>query len=47
MSNFSTPYRIISFIILGLVLVATSYLYYRHKDRIVTVLGDGEKASRQ
>jgi uncharacterized membrane protein len=34
MANFSTPYRIVSFIILGLVLVATSYLYYRQKDRI-------------
>jgi uncharacterized membrane protein len=47
MSNFSTPYRIISFIILGLVLVGTSYLYYRHKDRIVTVLSEGEKSREQ
>lgn len=43
MQNFSTPYRIVSFIILGLVLVATSYLYYRYKDRIITVLSDPEK----
>jgi len=45
MSNFSTPYRIISFIILGLVLVGTSYLYYRHKDRIDTVLSDTERTN--
>ena len=47
MSNFSTPYRIISFIILGLVLVGTSYLYYRHKDRIITALGDTEKTNEK
>ncbi|MBF0317770.1 MAG: DUF2339 domain-containing protein [Nitrospirae bacterium] len=35
MSRFSTPYRIISFIILGLVLVAASYLYHNYKDRII------------
>jgi uncharacterized membrane protein len=43
MANISTPYRIISFIILGLVLVATSYLYHRHKDRIITALAETEK----
>lgn len=43
MANFSTPYRIISFIVLGLVLVGTSYLYYRHKDRIISVLAEPEK----
>ena len=43
MSNVSTPYRIISFIILGLVLVGTSYLYYQHKDKIVSALADTEK----
>jgi len=47
MSNISTPYRIVSFIILGLVLVATSYLYYRFRDRINTALGDVEKADQQ
>jgi uncharacterized membrane protein len=46
MANVSTPYRIISFIILGLVLVGTSYLYYRHKDRIITALTDRESGSR-
>jgi uncharacterized membrane protein len=43
MANISTPYRIISFIILGLVLVGTSYLYHRYKDRIITALADTEK----
>lgn len=33
-SRFSTPYRILSFIILGLILIATSFLYYRFKDRL-------------
>lgn len=40
MANFSTPYRIISFIILGLMLVGTSYLYYKYKDRIISVIAD-------
>ena len=39
MSNVSTPYRIVSFIILGLVLVGTSYLYYRFKDRMTSPQG--------
>lgn len=38
MENVSTPYRIISFIILGLVLVGTSYLYYKFKDRIQSAM---------
>ncbi len=40
MAKVSTPYRIISFIILGLVLVGTSYLYYKFKDRIISVMAD-------
>ncbi len=46
MANVSTPYRIISFIVLGLVLVSTSYLYYRHKDRIINALSDADKKDR-
>lgn len=34
MSNISTPYRIVSFIILGLMLVGTSYLYYRFRGNL-------------
>jgi uncharacterized membrane protein len=43
MANFSTPYRIISFIILGLMLVGTSYLYYKHKDRIISAIADDKE----
>lgn len=35
MANVSTPYRIISFLILGLMLIIASYLYYRFKDSIL------------
>ncbi|MCJ7771521.1 MAG: DUF2339 domain-containing protein, partial [Desulfobacterales bacterium] len=35
MANVSTPYRIISFLILGLMLIIASYLYYRFKDAIL------------
>ena len=45
MSNVSTPYRIVSFIILGLVLVGTSYLYYKFKDRMIAVPQDRKKES--
>ncbi len=43
MANVSTPYRILSFIILGLVLTGTSYLYYRFRDRIQSVMEVEEK----
>lgn len=43
-SRFSVPYRIVSFIILGAVLIVTSYLYYRFKDKIESaILGDRSK----
>lgn len=35
MKDVSTPFRIISFIVLGLVLIGASYLYYRYRDRIL------------
>jgi uncharacterized membrane protein len=47
MSNVSTPYRIISFIILGLMLVGTSYLYYRFKDRIMDAMSDDAGEGRK
>lgn len=37
MANVATPFRIVSFIVLGIVLVAASYLYYRYKDRILGI----------
>lgn len=36
MSNVSTPFRIISFIVLGLMLIGSSYLYHRYRNRILT-----------
>lgn len=35
MAKISTPYRIVSFIILGLILVATSYLYHKYKHKLL------------
>lgn len=35
MSNVSTPYRIVSFLVLGLMLISASYLYHRFKDLIL------------
>lgn len=34
MARFSTPYRILSCLVLGLVLIGTSYLYHRNQDRL-------------
>lgn len=38
MAQVSTPYRIVSFIFLGLLLVGSSFLYYRFKDRLQSAL---------
>lgn len=35
MCNVSTPYRITSFMVLGVMLIGASYLYHRFKDRIL------------
>jgi len=43
MANVGTPYRIVSFIVLGLLLVGTSYLYHRFKDRIMGGISDEDK----
>jgi uncharacterized membrane protein len=43
MAKISTPYRIISFIILGIMLVGTSYLYYKFKDRIIEAISEDSK----
>ncbi|MEA3346823.1 MAG: DUF2339 domain-containing protein, partial [Candidatus Auribacterota bacterium] len=47
MSRFNTPYRIISFIVLGLVLIGTSFLYYKFKDRIIDVIAVDEDKVKQ
>lgn len=44
--NFSTPYRIVSFIALGLLLIGASFLYYRYKDRILPA-PEGEGGARE
>lgn len=43
MVNISTPYRIISFIILGVVLVCTSYLYHKFRGRIMDAVTEETK----
>jgi uncharacterized membrane protein len=40
MSNASTPFRIISFIVLGLMLIGASFLYHRYKGLIMPEIQD-------
>lgn len=40
MADVSTPYLILSFIVLGLVLVGTSYLYHKFKDRLLSAISE-------
>ena len=40
MSNVSTPYRIVSFTVLGIMLIGASYLYHRYKERILPALSE-------
>ncbi len=35
MANVETPYRILSFLVVGLLLVAASYLYHRYAAQIL------------
>jgi len=43
MAKVNTPYRILSFILLGVVMIATSYLYYRYKDKILEAFAADSK----
>ena len=43
MANIGTPYRIVSFIVLGILLVGTSYLYHRFRDRILGIPAEAAK----
>ncbi len=45
MSKVDTPYRILSFMILGVVMIGTSYLYYRFKDKIIQALSGENKST--
>lgn len=47
MSHISTPYRIISFVILGLVLIQVSYLYHRYKDKIFPAISGGGREGKK
>src|SRR5215470_19375542 len=37
MANVSTPFRIVSFVVLGLMLISASYLYYRYRGHLEAV----------
>ncbi|MEW6600418.1 MAG: DUF2339 domain-containing protein [Nitrospirota bacterium] len=43
MSKIHTPYRILSFVILGIVLIGTSYLYHRFKDKIINTFASDNR----
>lgn len=42
MGNMSTPWRILSFMVLGVILVAVSFYYYKFKDKLMAVFNDKE-----
>ena len=45
MAKVSTPFRIISFIVLGLMLIGASYLYHRYRERLGTDTTEGGSTS--
>ena len=46
MSKVSTPYRVISFMVLGLMLIGASYLYYRFKKQLLPTTSSKEGPKR-
>jgi uncharacterized membrane protein len=46
MSKVSTPYRVISFMVLGLMLIGASYLYYRFKKQLLPTTSSKEESKR-
>jgi uncharacterized membrane protein len=44
MENVSTPFRIISFMMLGLMLIGASYLYHHYRERL-TSTADGKEST--
>jgi uncharacterized membrane protein len=46
-SKIDTPYRILSFIILGVVMIGASYLYHKFKDHIILALAGDKKKDQQ
>ncbi len=45
MENVSTPFRIISFMVLGLMLIGASYLYHYYRERLTSSASEKEAAS--
>lgn len=46
-AKIDTPYRILSFIILGVVMIGASYLYHKFKDHIILALAGDKKKDQQ
>jgi uncharacterized membrane protein len=44
LSSLERLYRIISFIVLGLILLAVSFLYQRYRQRVAELIGDDMEA---
>jgi uncharacterized membrane protein len=43
MANVRTPFRIMSFVVLGVLLIGASYLYYRYRERILPAADTGDR----
>jgi len=43
LSSLEKLYRIISFIVLGAILLAVSFLYQRYRQRMAELIGDAER----
>jgi uncharacterized membrane protein len=43
MANVSTPFRIVSFVVLGLMLIGASYLYYRYRGHLLSAVATEEQ----
>ena len=46
-AKIDTPYRILSFIILGVVMIGASYLYHKFKDHVLIALAGDKKKDQQ
>ena len=42
-SNISTPYRVLSFIILGMVPIHVSFLYYKYKNKLIEAISNNKE----
>jgi len=47
MAHISTPFRIISFVVLGVLLIGASFLYYYGRDRLLRAIQETQKAPPQ